>query len=279
MDRRKAIKVGLGTLAASGAGAIAWSTIFRQEEPKPIPPKKIDLVEEETKWSFHTLNSEVVSQVAYDNYSKGSCMYGVFTGIISQLAEIIGEPFKSFPVHMMKYGHGGIGGYGTTCGTLNGAAAAFGLLIKDKKSRDALINDLFSWYENTATPNFTPNNPVFDYDPPTVVAESVLCHASATNWSKKNEKRIDSDERKERCRRLSGEVAAKATQMLNQYFEDSFTTAYQDNETVNTCMSCHSSKGKLANTTGKMTCTSCHEKSLGHKVFGDAHYELMDTIK
>ena len=35
-------------------------------------------------------------------------MYGVFAPVITQLAEKHGEPYKSFPVNMMRYGVGRI---------------------------------------------------------------------------------------------------------------------------------------------------------------------------
>jgi hypothetical protein len=41
-------------------------------------------------------------------------------------------------------------------------------------------------------------------------------------------------------------------------------------------MACHGSHGKLGNSTGKMNCTSCHDKTVGHKLFGDIHYQMMD---
>ena len=34
--------------------------------------------------------------------------------------------------------------------------------------------------------------------------------------------------------------------------------------------------GKLANTGGKMNCTSCHTESVGHKIFANPHYKVMN---
>jgi hypothetical protein len=276
MNRRKALKLTFGTLAA---GSAAVATLTNAFKPEPVPLKsstKIAFEGNENEWQYTELNSEETAQLAYDNYSEGSCMYGVTSSIIEQLANKLGAPFTSFPIHMMKYGHGGIGGAGTICGTINGAASIFGLLLDNKNVRDALTAELFQWYETTPFPTFKPREAVYDFLPPTSVSKSVLCHASTTRWGKKTGFEISSNERKERCRRLTADVAAKTVEILNSYFNNSFITQHHNNETVNNCMACHGSKGKLGNTTGKMNCTSCHEKSIGHKLFGDIHYKMMD---
>ncbi|MGQ1787650.1 MULTISPECIES: cytochrome c3 family protein [unclassified Saccharicrinis] len=276
MDRRKAIKIAAGALAAGTASVAALTTAFKPKEIPAPSPEKIELEKTESSWKYSPLDPASTSQLAYQDYNVGSCMYGVFSSIIAQLANKIGEPYTSFPVHMMKYGHGGIGGAGTICGTLNGAAAVMGLLIDNKKVRDVLTSELFYWYENNAFPLFKPNEPVLDFTPPTSVSTSVLCHASTTRWGEKTGFRIDSKQRKERCRRLTADVASRTVEILNSYFNDTYITNQYDNKTVNNCMTCHGSHGKLGNTTGKMSCTSCHDKSVGHELFGDIHYKLMD---
>jgi hypothetical protein len=87
--------------------------------------------------------------------------------------------------------------------------------------------------------------------------------------------KVNSDERKERCRRLTSDVASRVTIVLNEYFGNTFVTNGRDNEEVKTCMTCHSDKGKLANTSSKMGCASCHTESTGHKLFADIHYKLL----
>ncbi|WP_372755875.1 C-GCAxxG-C-C family (seleno)protein [Labilibaculum sp.] len=103
----------------------------------------MEFKDSDSKWTYTPLDSDVTANIAYENYPKGSCMYGVFCSIIYQLADKLGEPFASFPVQMMKYGHGGVCGSGTICGTLNGAAALIGLLYDKKEIRDVLMADLF----------------------------------------------------------------------------------------------------------------------------------------
>ena len=68
----------------------------------------------------------------------------MFAAIISALAQTRGEPYLSFPLHMMRYGEGGVGLWGSLCGTVNGGAAILGLLVPEKASREQLIAELFA---------------------------------------------------------------------------------------------------------------------------------------
>lgn len=275
MDRRKALKMAAGAMAVGGVGAVTMATAFKPEIQPAKEPKKLSAPENNSAWKYVQLDASEAARRAYADYKVGSCMYGVFNSVISQLAEKVGEPFASFPSQMMKYGHGGVSGSGTICGTLNGAAALIGLLVSDKKTQDMLVADLFYQYENTPYPVYVPEKPGLDFTPPKSVAKSVLCHASTTRWGKTAGFRIDSKERKERCRRLTADIAAQTVEILNNYFGNAFVANAHDNETTRTCMTCHGSEGKLGNTTGKMTCTSCHDKSMAHKVFADSHYKYM----
>jgi hypothetical protein len=275
MDRRKALKVAAGTIAAGGAGLVTLTTAFKSEK-QPLPEtRNLDYTPGENEWEYFHLDPAGTAQLAYDRYSEGSCMYATVISVVSQLADRFGEPFTSFPVQMFKYGHGGIGGFGSVCGALNGAAALIGLLITDKNVQDKMIADLFQWYESESLPNFSPANPVFDYAPEKSVSNSVLCHASNTNWCKASGFTGGSAERKERCRRLTGDVAQKVTASLNDIFTNAYVTNAHSNEAANSCVACHGNEGKVKNTSVKMSCNSCHTESVGHKVFGDVHYKFM----
>jgi len=217
--------------------------------------------------------------LAYNGYDEGSCMFGIVNSFISQLATKFGEPYASFPIHMMKYGHGGIGGFGTICGALNGASSLIGLFVDDKAIQNALIQDLFRWYEGTPLPIFKPNTATLDFIPPTAISASTLCHASNTRWAQVSGYRVKSKERSERCRRLTADVTAKLVAIMNQLADNNYTTDSIADETTRTCISCHDKQGKVGNTSCKMNCNSCHTKSLGHKLFGDIHYKFMDKRK
>jgi hypothetical protein len=101
------------------------------------------------------------------------------------------------------------------------------------------------------------------------VSNSVLCHASNTNWCKASGFGVGSAERKERCRRLTGDVAQKVSNSLNEIFTNVYVTNTHSNEAANTCVACHGNEGKIKNTSVKMSCTSCHTESVAHKAFAE----------
>jgi hypothetical protein len=269
------MKIAAGAIAGSGAGIIALSTAFKPAYQSEEEPQELDYRNGNAGWMYTTLDPVETAESAYRHYAGGGCMYATFKSIISQLADKFGEPFTSFPCHMMKYGHGGIGGFGTTCGSLNGAAALIGLLISENKIQDSLITGIFRWYEKSKLPEFKPTTPTFDFTSPKSVSNSTLCHASTTNWGKTTGYKVTSEERKERCRRLTSDVAARTTVVLNEYFNHRYSTQGTDNKDVRKCMTCHGKEGKLDNTSGRMCCVSCHKESIGHKIFSDVHYKLM----
>lgn len=277
MDRRKAMKIAAGAIVGGGAGVFALSAAFKPEYQPLEEVKKVEYKNVNTSWEYHQLDPQVTAELAYKNYDSGSCMYATFKSIISQLSEKYGEPYSSFPLHMMKYGHGGIGGFGTVCGALNAAGAVIGLFVAEKPVQDLLISGLFRWYEESSLPEFTPQAATLGFTPPKSVSGSTLCHASNTIWGNESGYKVNSDERKERCRRLTADVTSRLTVMLNEYFSNNYVTGAHENESVRTCVTCHGETGKLVNTNAKMSCEPCHSESAAHKVFADVHYKFMKS--
>lgn len=275
MNRRKAMKVAAGVVVGGGAGLLILTNAFKPNIVFDNEPHRLDYEPDEDDWAYSPLDPDLTAELAYKYYPQGSCMYATAKSIISQLGEKIGEPYKSFPIHLFKYGHGGVGGYGSICGTLNGAAAVIGLLVTDKGVRDKMIADVFRWYEQEPLPAFNPKSSSSEYIPVKSVSQSVLCHASNTNWCKTSGFKVNSNERKERCRRMTSDVAKKVVTTLNEISTNTYTTNVYNDEAVNTCVTCHGSTGKVNNTATKMSCNSCHTKSVGHRVFSDIHYKLM----
>jgi len=216
-------------------------------------------------WSYQSLDPEKTAQLAYDNYPGHGCMYAVCTSVINQLAEK-GAPYNQFPVNMLNYGHGGCGGFGTLCGALNGAALLIGLFCHDKKESDQMISNLFQWYEQTELPVFTPSNYQFEKDLPQVVTESVICHASVSNWCMAAKAGPDDPIRTERCRRLCGDVVMKTMEILDDYFHHHELAAFALAPASAECQECHGiDEAKMFKAKTKMSCGSCHE---------DPHQEL-----
>ena len=223
-------------------------------------------------WPYETLDVETARKLGYLGYYKNECSAGTFYGILWPLREKIGHPYDSFPIeppNIMSFGGGGVAGWATLCGALNGAAAA-NLVTKNHKP---IINELLGWYSDASFPSDKANEyaskhqfPVKKYKSDKVLTESVakspLCHASVSNWCKASGYASGSRERSERCARVAGDVAAHAVALLNLDAEGKFKPTYKFSTEVAGCRKCHF-KGKNYKagqfSRGKMDCLQCHE--------------------
>ena len=209
-------------------------------------------------WKYAELDPEITASRAYSNFDKGHCMYGAFASVMSQLADKYGEPYRSFPVDMMIYGAGGVGGWGSICGAVNGSASLIGLFVKDEDEIKQLVNELFLWYQQTELPVYVPEKPALNIEMAKSVSSSVLCHVSCTRWCKISSHKTFTKPQKERCKRLTADTAKKTVEILNAHFASCFAAALQHDEKTRQCMPCHTKGSKLQNTRGKMGCNSCH---------------------
>ena len=220
-------------------------------------------------WPYAALDPEVVRIKGHDTFWGGyACSSGAFDGMISALQEAMGAPYNDFPTKMLIFGHGGGAGWGTICGALNGAAAAIAL-VTEKAVSDVLVNELIGWYtlekfpselkkSNTYASEHTYVNNTHDMVLEQGICGSPLCHVSVTHWCGIAELPVGSNERKERCARLTGDVAAKAVELLNAHFNGSFVAEYHTPDDVTDCLTCHGSAGMMANVAMKQTCIPCH---------------------
>lgn len=196
----------------------------------------------------------------------------ILASIVQALQEVVGFPFSQIPTKMMEFGAGGVGGWGTTCGALIGAAAAINL-VTDKATAKKLVSDLVGWYTQTPFPSQVSNQYAVNHeyaekeyksDQELVqsVSNSPLCHVSVTQWCLASKMASGSKEREERCSRLAGDVAAKAVEMLNANLAGSFTPIFKLSDETQACTTCHT-KGENFDagqfTQGMMECTDCHE--------------------
>ena len=251
--------VGMGLVAGFGEARPDES---RQVEPasaeKPAPSPGVDSVAT-TPWQYVKLDSAAVARDAYRLMAQGGgCMHGLFGSIVGAMSQQVGEPYASFPLHMMKYGEGGVGLWGSLCGALNGGAAAIGLFVSDKQQREQLIRaQLFAWYESTELPTYRPAEPTQVPDIPASVAGSVLCHVSVGKWCHAAGKKVGDPEMKERCRRLTAEVTAKTVELLNAHLPEPGTSSVPA-PAATSCLSCHGTSDRR-DTLGQMQCGSCHQ--------------------
>lgn len=175
--------------------------------------------------------------------------------ILLQLQEQVGYPFTILSPDMYRYGGGGIASWGTLCGTVNGPAAIINL-VAPAADIGKLTGELLGWYSETALP--TDKHSAWAKFPQTVqsVAGNPLCHASVSNWCATSGLKENSDERKDRCAKLSGDCAAKTIELLNAYFDGKFAETYQISAETERCRTCHVTR--RSDTLTKMECAPCH---------------------
>jgi hypothetical protein len=200
-------------------------------------------------WPYEKLTEdEIMKEVqaqAYRSWFEKFCSYATSSGIILTMAGKVGEPYSSYPVDSMVWGHGGGVGWGATCGTLTGASNTIGLIVGGKTAEE-MINDLFNWYTTTELPIYQPPTPKTEIKSVNA-SGSPLCHISVGKWMAKENVKFFSDQRKDRCARLSADVAKKAIEMLNQWKNGTYAAANPEQakkHTVqmpaqNNCTECH----------------------------------------
>lgn len=264
---RRALLGVLGGLAAGGTLSALTGTSLAAPAGAPAPQGgqngHFAQVNGEFGWKPHKLNAQESAAIAYDGYwYKGyACGYGAFYGIVGVLGEKYGAPYNQFPFTMLEANKGGISDWGTICGALYGAAAAFALFWP-RKERDPMVNELFRWYESAALPIYNPGEAAqgFKGAIPTSVSDSVLCHISVSKWCQDNNKEASGKERSERCGRLTADVVVKAIEIINAKLDagKDYKGVLPKQESVAYCSDCHA-KGKQSDIVkGNMSCTPCH---------------------
>lgn len=221
-------------------------------------------------WPFPTggLSASDARIRAHDAYWSGKgCSYAVFEAVVSCLRDTVGSPYTDLPTELMIYGAGGGAGWGATCGTINGGAAAISLVCT-KAVSDPIVQELYGWYTQTSFPSTLANNlgttngygnNTYNMSLAQAINGSPLCHISVSTWCKVSNLGVGSNDRKERCARMCGDVAAKVVELLNsQFATGTFTPVYVAPALNATCLSCHGSTGMQADVDSKMECSSCH---------------------
>jgi len=220
-------------------------------------------------WKPHKLDPAVVAEVAHAGFwHKGyGCGYGVLYSIVGLMGEKHGAPYKDFPFTVMEFGKSGISEWGGTCGALLGAAAALALFYP-RKERDAMIDELFRWYETTAFPLYKPKpgSTKVEGPLPASVSDSIICHISVARWCAASKFDARSTERSERCARITADVALKTLEILHAKMDGKFATAMKKSEVYEGCTAkgCHGENKKEwehSGLKGQMDCAPCHSGS------------------
>ena len=196
-------------------------------------------------FGFKKIDVNAVRQSAYEDYGKVFCAQTVSSALIDQLAKEVGGQWKTFPKDALFWGHGGITGWGTACGTLIGAGTVVGLALDDKKVAESVINDVMAYYANTNLPQFKPQKVIIAEIKSQSTANTPLCHVSVGKWMKKENVKFFSAARKERCGRISADIAMHTAMLLNQVADGTYKPS-------------HAINAKTYGITAQENCNECH---------------------
>lgn len=277
-SRRQFLKLA-GTSVAAGLLGIAGCNppepveVIQTVEVTKEVEKTVEVAQAtpELPWEYVELDVEQARKDGHAGYYEAECCYGAFHGVMKQLKEKIGFPFTQIPEKMVRFGAGGVAGWGTTCGTLIGAATAITLVVKIEDAK-VLVDQLMQYYSQTPLPTEQSNEYAVNHEflvadkpdqaLPQSVSNSPLCHASVTNWCLAAKIGSKTPQRSERCGRLAGDIAAHTVELLNAYYAGSFQPALESSAETKGCLTCHAAgeafdAGQF--TLGKMECNTCHE--------------------
>jgi len=232
----------------AGAGKLAiGSAIAASALSVGFDVKDADASKESLKWGwgYKKIDPKEAGDLAYNLWYKGCCCYAVAGALILPLRKKIGGPYKGLPIDAFRFGHGGVIGWGTICGTLLGAGIATSFIAG--KTGEMMLNDIIAWYTETKLPEYKPKHPKYKGPMPVNISDSPLCHVSVGKWMKKADKSFKSPARRDRCARLAADVAIYTVKILNQWVDDGYEY-YMENEpqvakygitAQNDCMECH----------------------------------------
>ncbi|MBL1215319.1 MAG: T9SS type A sorting domain-containing protein [Ignavibacteriae bacterium] len=250
-------KLAVGAMVGvAGVNMLSNGKIMAKSSSSAWPYPYAQLDPEEARIHAHTLY-----------YSGKDCCSGVFGGLVECLKTAVGDPWNDFPIEIMLFGRGGGVGWGSICGALNGAAALISL-VTDKAPSGALINEVWGWSTTENLPTDAANAATYTIQNytgtlPQNISGSPLCHSSVSQWCMIANKKVSDIERKERCARLAGDLAAKTAEVLNAHFASTFVGTFTDPESNAVCMSCHGGAAAF-NVMTHMECASCHTNEPVH---------------
>jgi hypothetical protein len=236
---RRDLLSGAGKIAAGATGMVAVSALGMNVLNK-AHAENITF-----PWGYKKIDPDRAGKIAYENWYENYCCYGAASGILLPLQEDIGEPYTFFPLEATIWGHGGAVGWGTLCGSLNGAGIATALVAGEEG--EYIINDVIAWYTKTKLPIYKPSNPRTHISQVNK-SSSALCHISVGKWMRKEKVTFHSPRRWERCARITADVTIKTVRLLNDLVDGKYKISRRTQldmyqmPTENTCIQCHGNK-------------------------------------
>lgn len=268
--RRKVLGMAGGLACAGVLGTGALRMVGAQQNNQEV--KKRPEIKLDSKGKVHheplpyvALDPKEALEFSYSNKLIGDCFYGVFATIVEMLADKVGGPYLTYPTTVTRVGAGGIVGWGSTCGAIQGAAMAIYLVSPNPTP---VIDEVFNYYQYTSLPDQKIQRAAMEIKPS--IAQSTLCHVSISHWTKVSGAKTFSKERTERCAHIAACVTEKTVSALNAQLAGNFKADFPIPEAVTACRSCHDMGGAMENTRGKMNCLTCHS---GHDEMKPNIYE------
>ena len=216
---RRSVLAGAAGLAALSVGGMG---LFRDSEAvaAKVP---------EWPWPYVKLDSSKTAEIAYNEWYRLYCGGAVISSVFGQLKDKVGQPYSSFPIDAFIFLEGGISGWGTVCGSNAGANIVTNLIIGPRLSNSAdgmlMGSEMMQWYSDASMPVYMPKNPKTKAEIVKTVSESPLCHISVGRWMKASGKGLKSDERRDRCARVTASVAYHLVELLNDWKDGKYETA------------------------------------------------------
>jgi hypothetical protein len=289
----------VGAIGLAAAGFTAGSLI------NPREASAANLGIGTTDFPLAALDVEKVRNYGYYHYFKnGGCGAGssraLIQGFLDAHAAAGSDPkgWAQVPLQLYAWGAGGgMGSWGTLCGSLAGSLGVLNLL----NLHTILGNEVMEWYTNQNFPlaNFEASGATFD---PTntyggsaalgfspildslvkghSVADSPLCHISVSKWvaaagvklGDKNPLNTAQGLKEDRCGKVTADTAAYTAQLLNAYLADpnNKPANWAPQASMAGCFDCHDSKSTKVFTRKdvqtQMDCVPCHtEPTSGRK--------------
>jgi len=255
---RRNFLVGAGALA----GLAAVPTVLKPAVAEAAASKDFP-------WSYTVLDANKVARRAYETYYASGCMEATWWPFVEALTASslpdAATTWGTLTKNTMKYGGGGVGGWGTLCGTLNGSCAIMGMLGAPSK----MIDEQMQHYANTPIPSRgvetavaagwvpagtnVPSAPLTNVV--TSIAYSQLCHASLSQWAMRAHVADGTVQQKDRCAKACYDMVFEAVTRLNAWKTNGTIPAGTLDPAVAECQTqCHTTP--IAK--GKMACKSCH---------------------
>jgi hypothetical protein len=269
VSRRQFIVGGVGAASlAMGAGALIPSSGMAHMSSLKIP---LPYFSEDG--AQPVLDPDDVRYFAFNHYFQGGCMHGAASGLMQAFKEAFAGKstgWDMLPYGMYKYGSGGVAGWGTLCGILNGCMAVLNLV----GLHGTLGNELMGWYATTLFPTGNCEGFVADTGQVAIpdadvlartVADSPLCHISISKWCQAAGVSVADKSpeglkyKDDRCGKICADTAAKTAELINEHvLTTTLAQPFETPEPYASCLACH---GERKDMVGKMDCLSCHSPS------------------